>query len=222
MTIVPFKLNAIMTSPKALRDFRYPPQFAKFNIPYEDLLARFNSTLATPLDGLATGAIVFKTYHDDPQPRMLLVQRSASDSMPNKWEIPGGGVDPGETILDGVAREVLEESGLAVTEIVELIEQLEHDDWETVEGGYLFHTRRKARIVKFTFVVEVEDVNTLKLDPNEHQDYVWATEAECRAKRAVRTEAKDLQKETVELEFTTDAQEEAILKAFVELKNGEK
>ncbi|KAJ4392303.1 hypothetical protein N0V93_005928 [Gnomoniopsis smithogilvyi] len=207
-----------MATSQSPPDFKFPPSLARFNVPYEDLLVTLNSTLATPLDGLATGAIVFKTYPDDPLPRILLVQRSASDSMPNRWEIPGGGVDPGETILAGAAREVLEESGLVVTEIVELVEQLEHDDWETVEGGYLFKTRRQARIVKFTFVVEVEDVNALKLDPNEHQDSVWATEDECRAKRVARIEEKDLGKGEVALEFTTDAQEEAIYKAFSELR----
>lgn len=199
--------------------FKYPQSLARFNVPYEDLLATLNSTLATPLDGLATGAIVFKTYPDDPQPRILLVQRAASDSMPNRWEIPGGAVDPGETILAGAAREVLEESGLVVNEIVELVEQLEHDDWETVEGGYLFKTRRQARIVKFTFVVEVKDVNALKLDPNEHQDFVWAAEEECRAKSVSRTEENELGKGSVDLKFTTDAQEEAVFKAFSELKN---
>lgn len=211
-----------MASSPPLRDFKYPPTLTKFNVRYEELLATLNATLSTPLDGLATGAIVFRTYRDDPQPRMLLVQRSSSDSMPNRWEIPGGAVDPGETILTGAAREVLEESGLAVTEIVGLVEQLEHDDWESVEGGYLFHTRRKARIVKFTFVVEVADVCAVKLDPNEHQDFVWATEEECRARRAERTEERDLGKGAVELEFTTPAQEEAILKAFSELKKEEK
>ncbi|KAJ4419058.1 hypothetical protein N0V82_005181 [Gnomoniopsis sp. IMI 355080] len=209
-----------MAPSQPVKDFKFHPSLAKFNVPYEDLLATLNSTLATPLDGLCTGAVVFKTYHDDPEQRIriLLVQRSASDSMPNRWEIPGGSVDPGETILAGAVREVREESGLVVKEIVDLVEQLEHDDWETVEGGYLFRTRRLARIVKYTFVVEVEDVNVLKLDPNEHQDCVWATEAECRAKKAVRTEEKDMGKGPVDLKFTTDAQEEAIFKAFSKLK----
>lgn len=207
-----------MSTSQTVDNFKIPPSLAKFNVPYEELLGTLNSTLATPLDGLCTGAVVFKTYHDDPAHRILLVQRSASDSMPNRWEIPGGAVDPGETILAGAVREVLEESGLVVKEIVDLVEQLEHDDWETVEGGYLFRTRRQARIVKYTFMVEVEDVNALKLDPNEHQDCVWATEEECRAKRAVRTEVKDMGKGPVDLEFTTDAQEEAIFKAFSKLK----
>ena len=33
--------------------------------------------------------------------RVLATQRSASMSMPNKWEFPGGKIDPGETDKDG-------------------------------------------------------------------------------------------------------------------------
>lgn len=203
-------------------DFNFDPSLAKFNVVYEDCLATFNERLSTPLDGLATGAIVFKTYHDDPRPRILLVQRASTDSMPNRWEAPGGAVDAGETILAGAVREVWEESGLPVTSIRGLVE---HDGAESdggTEGGYLFHTRRRSRILKFTFVVQVENGSAVKLDPTEHQDYVWATEDECRAKRAARRqESEDLAAGVVELEYTTPAQEKAILRAFSELRHEE-
>lgn len=199
------------------KDFSFHPSLVKFNVPYKHLLATINSTLSTPLDGIATGAIIFKTYHDESQPRILLVQRSSTDSMPNKWEIPGGAVDPGETILAGVAREVLEETGLSVKAVVGL---LEHDDEQKVDGGYVFHTRRGRKIIKFTLVVEVEDASTVRLDPEEHQDCVWATEEECRAKRAARrAEERELGKRVVELEYTTFAQETTVFDAFSTLKN---
>lgn len=199
-------------------NFIFHPSLSKFNVSFEDLLAILNaSSSLSALDGVATGAIIFKTCHDDPQPRILLVQRSSTDSMPNRWEIPGGAVDPGETVLAGVVREVFEETGLAVKNIKGPVEHDDGDRLEGFQGGYLFHTRRGSRIVKFTFVVEVEDPDTVRLDPEEHQDCVWATEEECRVKRAARTDAQGPGKDAVDLAITTRAQEAAIMKAFSEL-----
>ena len=44
--------------------------------------------------------------------RALLVRRAAWDSLPGRWELPGGKVDRDEPVLEGLAREVEEETGL--------------------------------------------------------------------------------------------------------------
>ena len=47
--------------------------------------------------------------------RYLATRRSAHDGyMPGKWDIPGGTIEPGETIEDGLIREVAEETGLSI------------------------------------------------------------------------------------------------------------
>lgn len=121
-------------------------------------------------------------------------------------------MDAGETVLEGLAREVREESGLRLTRVRGLVSMVGADgEAGRLQGGNLFHTTRGRKVVKYTFVVDVDDASKVELDPKEHQDYVWATEDECRSKRVRRQDGSELV-----LQFTTPAQEEAILKAFAE------
>lgn len=46
--------------------------------------------------------------------RVLMVERSAHVRSPGLWCFPGGHVEPGETLHEAVARELLEELGLTV------------------------------------------------------------------------------------------------------------
>lgn len=47
--------------------------------------------------------------------KVLFLKRSADDDLaPGTWCLPGGGVDPGETMLEGAVREVKEESDVDV------------------------------------------------------------------------------------------------------------
>lgn len=191
-------------------DFHIDPSVAHFNVPFEVYLHQLQNS-RPELGGLATGAIIFSNHmmhNHHQQQRVLLVQRAPHDSMPNKWEIAGGAVDRGETILGGLTREVREEVGLRVTSVRGLVRIADGDG---IQGGNVFRTTRGRHVVKFTFVVDVDDTSTVKLDPNEHQDYVWATEHECRDKQVAMGADTKLQ-----LQFTTPAQEEAILKAFAD------
>lgn len=57
---------------------------------------------------VAVGAFVF-----DRDGRALLVERGQPPGV-GLWTIPGGRLEPGETLVQGVAREVREETGLVV------------------------------------------------------------------------------------------------------------
>lgn len=188
-------------------DFTLDPSLSGYNILIHDYLSKLNETATPKLEGLATGAVIFSNHHPADQPsRVLLVQRASHDSMPNRWEIPGGAVDKNETVVGGLAREVWEESGLEVRRFIACV-----GAGEGLEAGAVFTTTRGRFVFKLTFVVEVKDSSAVKLDPEEHQDYVWATEEECRAKLVERSAEG---KGPTELVFTTAAQKAAIMRAF--------
>lgn len=55
--------------------------------------------------------------------RALLIRRG-SEPLKGEWSIPGGMLEVGETLSDGVVRELLEETGLCVR-VLELVEVFE-------------------------------------------------------------------------------------------------
>jgi ADP-ribose pyrophosphatase YjhB (NUDIX family) len=83
----------------------------------------------TPLIGV--GAVVVQTG------RVLLVRRGR-EPLKGQWSLPGGLLEVGESLTAGVAREVLEETGLIV-EPVELIELLDriHREGDRVRYHYV-------------------------------------------------------------------------------------
>jgi 8-oxo-dGTP diphosphatase len=60
--------------------------------------------------------------------RALLIRRG-SEPLKGEWSIPGGMLEVGETIAEGVARELLEETGLSVRvlDLIEVFERIFHE-----------------------------------------------------------------------------------------------
>lgn len=181
-------------------DFTFHTSAAPFTAPEQ---AYLGSHPDARYGYIATGALVFDTV-DPAKPRILLLQRSASDSMPNRWEIPGGACDnEDESILYAVARELWEEARLKAKHIS-----------APVGDPHLFTSRSGKQICKFNFIVQVEmnaeGQSVPRLDPEEHQQFVWASESEVRVKKA----------NDVELMFTTPELMATVLQAFDQIKEG--
>ena len=68
--------------------------------------------------------------------RVLLVQRGHAP-LKGEWSLPGGALELGETLEEGVRREVLEETGLIVepVAVVEVLDRISRD----AEGRVQYH-----------------------------------------------------------------------------------
>jgi 8-oxo-dGTP diphosphatase len=80
---------------------------------------------------IAVGAVIVDAG------RVLLVRRG-SEPLKGQWSLPGGALEIGESLAEGLMREAAEETGLIV-EPVELIELLDriHRDGERVRYHYV-------------------------------------------------------------------------------------
>ena len=81
---------------------------------------------------LGVGAIIFR---DD---CVLLVERG-KEPLKGWWSLPGGLLEVGELLVDGVRREVLEETGLEVQPLgaIEIFERIMHDQAGALEYHYV-------------------------------------------------------------------------------------
>ncbi|EED16938.1 NUDIX domain protein [Talaromyces stipitatus ATCC 10500] len=132
---------------------------------------------------LSSSATTSKSERGQNEPLMLIIQRALDDSYGGYWDFPGGSLEPhDQTILDGVAREVLEETGLHVSKIRDIVRI---DTWIGSKSQMLVAG-------KFSFVVDVHEAadtvgweEKIKLAPEEHVRWLWVSEEEIE-KSAVR------------------------------------
>lgn len=70
--------------------------------------------------------------------RVLLVRRGES-RMQGQWSIPGGCLELGETIKQGVERELREETGLEVgcVALVDAVDAIDKDEWGRIRFDFV-------------------------------------------------------------------------------------
>jgi 8-oxo-dGTP diphosphatase len=124
---------------------------------------------STPL--LAVGAVIIEAE------RVLLVRRGA-EPLKGHWSLPGGLLEVGESLTEGVKREVREETGLVVepVELIELIDKIHREDNRVryhyviadylcrVAGGVLL-AASDADAVRWVERAEWNSHSALNLDP---------------------------------------------------------
>ncbi len=93
--------------------------------------------------------------------QILVQKRSANRRLfPNCWDLPGGHVDAGDTILGTINKEIKEETNLEVASVVELLAKI---DWN-------FENEDK---VILQFLVKVGDLANLKLEEGKATEFRW-------------------------------------------------
>ena len=96
--------------------------------------------------------------------RQLLLVRRAREPGKGKWGLPGGFVDRDETIEQALAREVLEETNLVVSEATYLISQPN----EYVYRGVA------SPVIDLFYVCRVESIEPFRLELDELEHHQWA------------------------------------------------
>lgn len=104
----------------------------------------------------------FLIIRDDPSPSFLLMRH------PNRWDLPKGHVDPGETNLECALRELEEETGITVDDI-------ELDETFKFKHKYLVCSNRTGNVPKKKklIIYLARLIRPVKLKLTEHDSFEW-------------------------------------------------
>jgi len=98
---------------------------------------------------------------------LLIVKRDEKDELyPGAWEFPGGHLENGETLVEGLKRELKEEIGLNRDFESRIIS---YDDEVKNKNGELIHNLE----INFLIPVNKEEIEVVLSE--EHSDYKWVT-----------------------------------------------
>ncbi|MBQ4031645.1 MAG: NUDIX domain-containing protein [Bacilli bacterium] len=99
--------------------------------------------------------------------KLLAVRRALDDDLfAGAWEFPGGHIEEGETIKEGLARELKEEIGFKGDFEPRIVN---YTDEVKTKNGELVHN------VELDFVIEVDSKKVKVKLSNEHCEFAWVT-----------------------------------------------
>jgi 8-oxo-dGTP diphosphatase len=125
----------------------------------DTLISMLSKAIIDGVQQMCTGALIERPEG------LMLVRRSSSETfLPGVYELPGGGMEEGEDIIECLCREVLEETSIRVTEIDDVADSFDY----TSDSG------KKVR--QFNFLLRGE--GEIKLDSKEHDSIRYVRRVE--------------------------------------------
>ncbi len=104
----------------------------------------------------------------DKADRYLFLRRApAHKAGKQQWDIPGGRINPDEPLLEALARELFEETGMRIV-----------DEPRLIAAQDIFVPEKEFRVVRLTYVGRAEGDISLS---EEHDDYEWMTKTDALA-----------------------------------------
>lgn len=163
-----------------------------------------SETLAEGQQVFSVCGLIHRMVDDEHQ--IFLGTRAATKKfLPNMYELPGGHVDFGESMVAGLEREVMEEFGMRIN------------------VGDPFYVYTYQNLVKKSHTIEViyfctfaDPIGNIVINPEDHSGYGWYNEAYVRLQ--VAENRKALQSlDTIDIAM--DYEVDAMLRGFELLKN---
>ena len=106
-----------------------------------------------------------KVLLKNPDGKYLIIKRSPIEYPESqKWDIPGGRINPGSSLSENLAREVFEETGLTII-----------GEPKVIAAQDIFVPKQDRHVVRITYTGTAEGEPTLSI---EHTDFRWVTLAE--------------------------------------------
>lgn len=98
----------------------------------------------------------------NPEGKYLLIRRSQTeDVFQGQWDIPGGRIETGTELMDNLAREVMEETGMVLT-----------SQAKTIAAQDILLPHQDRHVVRITYIAEADGEPKLS---DEHTEYQWVT-----------------------------------------------
>ena len=105
----------------------------------------------------------FVEYND----KILLLKRQPFKSEPNTYGVPAGKVEKDEDLINAIARETFEETGIKISIEKFKFYKTKYVKYETYDFIYhMFHTN-------------LNELPKIIINEQEHQEYIWEYPKEC-------------------------------------------